>query len=85
MYLFIFSALAGFILCSVGLAMLIRIRGEKADHGIPRSSYWFAAAAAVVFVGAVPFFRCKFTLCWHPEFGFGSKAAPYVPPSFWVR
>ena len=55
MYLFVLSALAGIILCSVGLVMLIRGRREKTDHGILRSSYWFAAAAAVVFVGVVSF------------------------------
>ncbi|WP_292707583.1 hypothetical protein [Mesorhizobium sp.] len=55
MYLFILSALAGVIFCSVGLVMLVRGHEKKSDRSILRSSYWFAAAAAIVLMGAVSF------------------------------
>jgi hypothetical protein len=55
MYLFILSALMGFIFCSVGLVLLVRGDGKKNDRNIVRSSYWFAAAAAIVLLGTISF------------------------------
>lgn len=56
MYLFILSALAAIILSSIGLVMLVVGRNEGEDRRILHSSYWFAAAAAIVLVGAITFF-----------------------------
>ncbi|WP_287236333.1 hypothetical protein [Mesorhizobium sp.] len=56
MYLFILSALAAIILSSIGLVMLAMGRRGEADRRILHSSYWFAAAAAIVLVGAITFF-----------------------------
>lgn len=53
MYLFILSALAAIILCLIGLVMLVREFVGGADRRIFRPSYWFAAAAAMVLMGAV--------------------------------
>ncbi|MER8956052.1 hypothetical protein NKH98_25700 [Mesorhizobium sp. M0833] len=55
MYLFFLSALVGIIFCSVGLVMIVRSHGNKNDRSILRSSYWFAAAAAIVLIGAISF------------------------------
>ena len=55
MYLFILSALVGVIFCSVGLVMLVRSPGKKSDRSILRSSYWFAAAAAIALMGTISF------------------------------
>ncbi|MER8436097.1 hypothetical protein NKH36_15990 [Mesorhizobium sp. M1312] len=55
MYLLILSALVGFIFCSVGLVLLVRGHGKKSDRNVLRSSYWFAAAAAIVLMGTVSF------------------------------
>jgi hypothetical protein len=45
----------GFIFCSVGLVLLVRGDGKKNDRNIVRSSYWFAAAAAIVLLGTISF------------------------------
>jgi hypothetical protein len=57
MYLFILSALAAIILCLIGMAMLVRELVGGADRRILRPSYWFAAAAATVLMGAVFLFE----------------------------
>ena len=57
MYLFILSALAAIILCLVGLVLLVRELVGGADRRILRPSYWFAAAAAMVLMGAVSLFE----------------------------
>ncbi|WP_287342998.1 hypothetical protein [Mesorhizobium sp.] len=55
MYLSILSALVGFIFCSVGLVLLVRGDGKKSNRNVVRSSYWFAAAAAIVLLGTISF------------------------------